>query len=437
MLKKRLKNKRHPANVFIILVAVVIFGFLMGLSYSIAQLNMINLEQSSSQTINTKLKLINDAGLNEVIATRLFPTSNRYSWQYNTASEIASTSNPVTKPKPFLTHSSYVYETVSGEKKSVGRYQYVILGVNPYFDYNSETGAYTPSMAKMDSGEHLYNIENPIYVAVRSFLCFDNATEVIAYDAVQPDSDSPYAKCGTGQSLNERTILTQLQVTNPAPPAPKTELNTQIEIVSSELIQADQNFTLPSYILNRNNLSTNAFNFEDWWTNRSGGIHYNANGNAVPVGIRYTKQVGSTRTRVYESWTTNPMTLPSNAIIPSLEILFRSAIDERSLYVVDHAVLGAKYEPVSTVYMGVDSLSHPGYNQEQFSGTILKKNTSIGKGSLTQFIDFPSMSVLKITGTVPCADSNRIVFNSKGQLRDADGFKNTTTYTIQYTAPSC
>jgi hypothetical protein len=437
MLKKRLKNQRHPANVFIILVAVVIFGFLMGLSYSIAQLNMITLEQSSSQTINTKLKLINDAGLNEVIATRLFPTSNRYSWQFNTASGIASTSNPVTKPKPFLTHSSYVYETVSGVKKSVGRYQYVILGVNPYFDYNSGTGAYTVSTAKMDSGEHLYNIENPIYVAVRCFVCFDNATDVIAYDAVQPDSASPYAKCGTGQSLQESTVLTQLQVTNPAPPEPKTELNTQLEIVSSQTIQPDTTMTLSSYILNRNNLSTHQFNFEDWWTNRSEGIHYNANGNAVPVGIRYTKQVGGTRTQVYVPWSSNPLTLPSNAIIPSLEILFRSAIDERSLYVVNHAVLGAKYEPVSTVYMGVDSLCHPGYNQEDFSGTILLKDGTIGNGLLTQFIDFPSMSLLKITGTVPCEDSNQIVFNSKGQLRDADGFANTTTYTINYTAPSC
>ena len=437
MRNRLFKNQRHPANVFIILVAVVIFGFLMGLSYSIAQLNMINLEQSSSQTISAKLKLINDAGLNEVIATRLFPTSNRYSWQYNTASEIASTSNPVTKPLPFLTHSSYVYETVSGQKKSVGRYQYVILGVNPYFDYNSGTGAYTASTAKMDSGEHLYNIANPIYVAVRCFVCFDKATEVIAYDAVQPDSASPYAKCGTGQSLKERTILTQLKVTNPQDPEPKTELNTQLEIVSSQTIQPDTTMTLPSYILNRNNLSTQQFNFEDWWTNRSEGIHYNANGNAVPVGIRYTKQVGSTRTQVYVPWSSNPLTLPSNAIIPSLEILFRSAIDERSLYVVNHAVLGAKYEPVSTVYMGVDSVSYPGYNQEDFSGTILRKNGVFGEGSLTQFIDFPSMSVLKITGTVPCEDSNKIVFNSKGQLRDADGFKNTTTYTINYTARSC
>ena len=439
MLKKRLKNQRHPANVFIILVAVVIFGFLMGLSYSIAQLNMITLEQSSSQTINTKLKLINDAGLNEVIATRLFPTSNRYSWQFNTASGIASTSNPVTKPKPFLTHSSYVYETVSGVKKSVGRYQYVILGVNPYYDYNSGTGAYTVSTAKMDSGEHLYNIENPIYVAERSFVCFNNATKAIAYDAVQPDSASPYAKCGMGQSLKESTVLTQLQVTNPAPPEPKTELNTELEIVSSQTIQPDTTMTLLSSILNRDNTSTQQFNFEDWWTNRSGGIHYNANGNAVPVGIRYTKQVGSTRTRVYEAWTTDDtsMTLDSEAIIPSLEILFRSAIDERSLYVVDHADLGAKYEPVSTVYMGVDSLSHPGYNQEDFSGTILLKDGSIGNGLLTQFIDFPSMSLLKITGTVPCEDSNQIFFNSKGQLRDADGFLNSTTYTINFTAPSC
>jgi hypothetical protein len=452
MLKIRLKNRRHPANVFIMLVAFVIFGFLMGLSYSIGQLKMINLEQSSTQTVKTKIKLINDSGLNEVIATRLFPTSNRYSWQYNNAGEIATTANPVLKPKPFLNDSSYVYETIAGVPKVVGRYQYVILGNNPYYDYNTGTGAYTVSTSKMDSGEHLYNIDHPVYVAVRCFVCFDTTTSSIAYDAVIPDTVAPYAKCNAGQSLKEHTTLTELEVTG------TTDANTQINIVSSQQIQADVNSTLPSYILNRNNNSTNLFNFEDWWTNNPAGIHYNARGNAEPVGVRYTRikwvdvdpgpgvdWQPDGYERGYLPWAGTTMTLPnvttmpSNiAIIPALELLFRSAIDERSLYVVNHIPLGAKYEPVSTVYMGLPSAAFPAYQQHTFSGTIFRKNTALGAGYFSQALGFPSMSLLKISGNVPCDsgtntyDSNRIIFNDKGQLRDADGFQNTTAYTIIY-----
>jgi hypothetical protein len=434
MLKMLLKNRRHPANVFIMLVVIVIFGFLMGLSYSIGQLKMINLEQYSVQTINTKLKLINDSGLNEVIATQLFPTSNRYSWQFNSVADI-STADPVTKPKPFLTDSGYVYETVAGVKQSVGRYQYIILGVNPYFNYNIATGAYAPSVAKMKSGEHLYNIENPIYVAVRSFACFDDDTDTLMYDAVIQDTVAPYAKCGSGQILEERSTLTQLEVSNLV--TPKVDLNTKIEIVSSQTIEADTTLTLPSKILNRNNTCTNQFNFEDWWTNRTGGIHYSARGNAEPVGLLYTKMVGANPTKFFLPWTVNPRTLPSDAIVPSLEILFRSAIDERSLYVVDHASLGNKYVPVSTVFMGVDSPTFPGNNQDEFSGTILREGGSFGEGSFSQTIGFPSLSLLKISGSVPCESTNRIIFNQKGQLRDADGFRNTTAYTFNYTAPNC
>ncbi|MFN9691750.1 MAG: hypothetical protein ACK551_06605 [Vampirovibrionales bacterium] len=431
MLKMLLKNRRQPANVFIMLVAIVIFGFLMGLSYSIGQLKMINLEQSSAQTIKTKLRLINNSGLNEVIATQLFPTSNRYSWQFDSVADI-STADPVTKPKPFLTDSSYVYETGAGV---VGRYQYIVLGVNPYFDYDTVTGAYTPSEDKMKSGEHLYNIDNPIYVAVRSFACFDTATSAIAYDAVKPHTVPPYAKCGSGQTLEERTTLTELDVSNIV--VPIEDLNTKIEIVSSQTIEADTTLTLPSKILNRNNSSTNQFNFEDWWTNRSGGIHYSVRGNAEPVGILYTKMVGADPTKFYLPFTGNPFTLPSDAIVPSLEILFRSAIDERSLYVVDHATLGNKYVPVSTVFMGVDSPTFPGYVQEAFSGTILSKDGAFGAGSFSQTIGFPSLSLLKISGSVPCESTNRIIFNNKQQLRDADGFRNTMRYTFKYTAPTC
>jgi hypothetical protein len=454
MLKTLLKKRRHPANVFIMMVAIVIFGFLMGLSYSIGQLKMINLEQASSQTVKTKLKLISNSGLNEVIATRLFPTSNRYSWQFNNVTDINATADPVMKPLPFLRDSSYVYETASRVNKRMGRYQYVILGTNPYYNYNASTGAYTASTVKMDSGEHLYNISNPVYVAVRSFLCFNDSTDSIAYDAVQGDNSPPYAKCGAGQSLKEKSTLTQLEVTG------TTDLNTQINIVSSQQITPDTTFTLPSYILNRNNMSTNQFNFENWWTNT--GIHHNPNGNAVPVGIRYTRTkfvitdlgppvvwepVGPEV--IYKPWPGGSVvTLPNNtampsdvAIIPSVELLFRSAIDERSLY-VSTAPFNT-YTPVPAIYMGVESNEHPGYNQELFSGTVLRKSGLLGEGYVSQTIGFPSMSLLKITGDVPCNsvtntyNSNQILFNSKGQLRDADGFKNTTVYTINYTAPTC
>ena len=450
MLNFRFKNNRHPANVFIMLVAFVIFGFLMGLSYSIGQLKMTNLEQHSVKTIKTKLDLINNSGLSEVIANRLFPTSNRYSWQFDNVADISTTADPILKPKPFLNDSGYVYETISNVEKAVGRYQYIILGVNPYFDYNPGSGAYTVSTAKMDSGEHLYNIENPLYVIVRSFLCFDDATSTIAYDSVKSHTVSPYAICQAGQTLKTNTTLTEMRVTNPPIPTLPTDSNTQIEIVSSQQIQPETTITLPSYILNRNNLSTNQLNFEDWWTNRVGGIHYGVIGNAVPVGIRYTKIVSSQPVRIYLPWTSNPMTLPNDALIPSLEILFRSAIDERSLYVAIHPGNGSSaYGPKNTIYMNIPDPEFPTYLQQDFSATILRKSGVEGLGYLTQELGFPSLSLLKISGSVPCSpvpasnpvvfayDSNEILFNSKGQLRDADGFKNSIQYRVRFPMPEC
>ena len=337
----------------------------------------------------------------------------------------------MTKPLPFLTDSSYVYETILGVKKSVGRYQYVILGVNPFYDYNKSTGEYTVSTTKMDGGGYLYDIKNPIYVAIRAFVCFDNTTNEVAYDSVLLKGSAPFAQCGAGQTLHERTTLTQLETSG------TTAANQTIDIISSQQAQGDATFTIPSKILNRDNLPINQFNFEDWWTNDPTGIHYNSSGNAVPVGVRYTKMVAGLPTLVYLPWTTGTsLTLPSTAIIPSLQILFRSAIDERSLYVVNHSTLGPVYNPKNQVYMGVDDLDYLPYKQQDFSGTILKKGSVIGSGFLAQNLDFPSMSLLQIDGSVPCNKSDRIVFNSKQQLRDADGFKNTDIYTIIFN-PVC
>jgi hypothetical protein len=430
MLKSAFLNRRQPASVFLAVMSLLIFGFLIAISYSVAQLKISQLEESVNKTIPLKLKLVNASALNEVMASRLFPSSNRLSWQFDSEEQITTDSDPVDTPQPFFFPSGYVYEKMEGVRKVVGRYQYIVIGANPFMNYDSGTGTYSLSTTKVNEGVFLYNIENPIYVGVRSFVCADKETKAIAYDAIEGSSTGPdYAQCASStQKLYSETHLVQLE------PEGLSNESIRFKVVSSQSIEPDTAIALGSSLLQRDGTSSDTLHFNDWWNNT--GTHAYSKGFAVPIAYRYRKADG---TYVVANWPTNTttQTLPSTAMILNVQIIFRGAMDERSLYVADHPTEGAIYNYRSQIAMNVLESKYPPYTQDEFSGLVFKKNTSIDSGKISQTLQYPGGNSLFVQGTVPCNTSNRLILNDKGELRDADGFRNTTAYTLKFTTPPC
>ena len=427
-------NQRQSASVFLVMLATVVFGFLTAIAYSISLLKITDAEQVRNQSIELKLKLINDSALNEAVATRFYPTSNRLAWNFDSEADIATQEDPSSKPAPFLKASSYVYETVGGEQKVLGRYQYVILGVNPYLNYNASTGTYTFNATKAESGAYLFNIQNPIYIATRAFICVDQDSYNIAYNAVLSDVNPPYAKCANAstQKMFSRGKVSEFTVSG------TSNADATFNLVASEVLPPSQIITTKEPFINRDATTTTTFNFNGWWGNT--GTHASLiRGGLTPIAYAYLNK--TTNQYVYENWpnaTTTTLTLPNAARIPYFKLVFNGTIDERSLYTVYRTAPYNRsfYFPQSAVYMNTptaDQINFPG-NQNLYSATIIRLDTDLADNTnvLSQKVPYPGGNMLWIEGNSPCNKGNNIRINDKGELRDTDGFKNTNVYTINF-----
>jgi hypothetical protein len=425
-------NRRQKASVFLVMLTTVIFGFLMAIAYSISLLKITDAEQTRNQTIELKLKLINDSALNEAVATRFYPSSNRLAWNFDSETNISTWQDPIVRPSPFLNASSYVYETVAGVQKVVGRYQYVVLGINPYMDYNETSGEITFRPSKAESGAYLFNIQNPIYVITRAFICVDKDSQTINYDSVLRNSNPPFARCAnTSQKLYTSGKLSKFRIYG------TTEADSTVNLVASEVLPPDNIIKTKGYFLNRDGGRTNVFDFHDWWKNT--GIHTTITGGLTPIAYAYLDK--TTNQYVYANWpnsATTTLTLPEAARIPYFKLFFSGAIDERSLHTAfrGNPYNRSFYFPQSTVYMETPTSNQTDFpgNQDLYSGTIIRRNSSLANNSnhISQKVSYPGGNMLWIEGNSPCNTANNIRINDKGELRDTDGFKNTNVYTINF-----
>ena len=179
-------------------------------------------------------------------------------------------------------------------------------------------------------------------------------------------------------------------------------------------------------ILNRNGFTTQVFNFQQWWDNT--GQHASTLGVAVPVAIK----VLVNSNQVVTPWPSGAtsMTLPAGVNLENIHVMFRGSLDERSLYVANN-----RFSPKDTVSMFALDPLFPPANQAAYSGIVLRLNTSLGQGNVRTVAMYPGASALRLSVQTECEKTNNIVLNEKLQLRDADGFLNNRSYTLNFTKP--
>jgi hypothetical protein len=415
------KNIPHRGSVLVAILAAGVVTFLLAVGFSISNLRITQAEQVKGDGIMLPLKMVAESGIHEAISSRMFPSSNRLSWGFSTEAQARASNVPATTPKPFFYNSSYVYNTANGRSQLVGRYQYVILGTNPYLSQQLN-GTYVLDPALVLRGAFLVNIKYPVYIASRGIVCQDVETGNVAMDQLQPTNTYGYS-CGGGTRVKTYTLIAKLKPNATA----VNPLTSPFEVESTRVIDTpDQAIAMETPIMNRNGLTVSSFNFQQWWDNI--GQHYSANGSAVPVALKY---------RMGDVWNVMPwpngntaVTLPPGAALDTMDVVFRGALDERSLFVASN-----RYSPKANVEMfGLDPLFAPA-TQAEYSGLVLKKGGVVGPGSLGMNTAYPGASSMRFYIYTECDVTDTITINDKLQMRDADGFLNPQRYTINFTNP--
>jgi hypothetical protein len=418
----RYLNPSKPGSILIAILAVGVLTFLSIVGFSISNLRLTQAQQVKGENVMLQLKMVAESGVNEAISTRMFPSSNRLSWGFNTSNEARNSTTPSTRPKPFFFDSSYVYQSTTGTNQILGRYQYVVLGTNPFMRQQAN-GTFVLDTTLIQRGAYLFNIKYPVYVVSRGIVCQDVKTGNIVTNTLNTDGNYGF-RCSQNTRPRTHTIMAKLQpnpdATSPMVPAFQVASN-------REITTPEASIPLETPILNRNGLATQTFNFQQWWENTN--QHSSPLGVAVPVAL-------SVRSGVNESvipWPNGVTTLqiPPGTNLDYVTAIFRGSVDERSLYVANN-----RFSPKDTVTMLAQDPLFPPANQATYSGVILRLNASLADGGVRTEALYPGAAALRFSIQTACQRSNNLVLNDKLALRDADGFLNTTRYTLNF-ADSC
>jgi hypothetical protein len=414
-------NSPYRGSILIAILAVGVLTFLSIVGFSISNLRITQAEQVKGESLMLQLKMVAESGVNEAITTRMFPSSNRLAWGFNSATEARNSNNPSTRPKPFFFDSSYVYQSTTGNNQILGRYQYVVLGINPFMQ-QQPSGTFVLDSTLVQRGAYLFNIKYPVYIVSRGIVCQDKQTGNIVTNTLTNDGNYGF-RCSQNTQARTHTMMVKLKPNLAA----NSPLVSAFEIESSrEINTPEATIPMETPILNRNGASTRVFNFNEWWNNT--GQHANPLGGAVPLALNV--RVGANERFIPWPNGATTMQLPVDTQLEHIQVMFRGNLDERSLYVASN-----RFSPKETVTMlALDPLFPPS-NQATYSGVVVRLNGAISGGAVKTQALYPGANALNFSVYGPCNSSNNLVLNDKLQLRDADGFLNTTRYTLNFTDP--
>jgi|GEM_PF-5664188 len=426
-LTQQFTQRRQRGSVVMAVMAIAVLGFLLLISFSISQLRITHASQGLDDTLSLKLLMIAESGMHEAVATRLFPASNRYSFGFDSEAQARANSpaHPENRPKPFFYKSSYVYGNLfgGGTGELVGRYQYIVLGANPFFKFDGSNFDTDETLVKR--GAFLYSIDTPVYVMSKGTVCLNAANEIVNNVIRSNNYD---VQCTGGTIPRSRTVLAKLDpVGNVANPTANS-----FEVVSTKSVASQLNVPLETPIINRDGSTIDFINFDAWWANES--PHDAPNGMAIPIAYRYatldpvTQKVEDYRFALWPAGVTTIDFLGAN-YMPFLEVIFRGGIDERSLYVGN-----GRFRFDTSIEVNDPA---PGYPDVEgaYSGVVLRNSATgnYGDGHVSLYTAYPGSSLLRVTGYTQCGDGNELIINDKGQLRDSEGLRNTQKYTIKFT----
>ena len=330
-----LKQKAVEGSASMVFMSLAFLTLLLAVNASLSGLQKDLTTAGLEGKEAASLESIAKGALQEVLATRFYPASNRLNWQFNSPTSVVSISSTA-ELKPFFKNSSFVMQG----NQVLARYQYAIVGGHPARDPSDITKYLEitddDSYNRLSDPEST-NIQRPLYVLLRTFGCMNKQSLNLVPNAIvvangQPSCDSP--TLSSVLELKQYDLLTKVRlnpadtnpIATPNPNADKYVVEYSKRVDFTHFVELDEDVLLPT-------ASTppvsNRINFSDFWpASLSSSLTSMANLERVLLETSSVKQTLIDVTT--PSLTTN---IPVSADTPTqLHLFFRGSMDSRSFY---------------------------------------------------------------------------------------------------------
>lgn len=195
----KLKPRAFKGSASMVFMSLAFLTLLLAANVSLSglqkDLTTVGLEGKETSSLES----IANGALQEVLATRFYPASNRLNWQFNHPHNSASNSSSL---KPFFKKSSFIFKENSSDL--MARYQYVVIGGHPARQVgtvknyiNSSTEAGYNQLIDPEST----NVQTPFYVLLRTVACTNKQSLAMMPNTLYAKTDGQ-PNCGTPASLS-------------------------------------------------------------------------------------------------------------------------------------------------------------------------------------------------------------------------------------------
>jgi hypothetical protein len=440
-----LKQKAVEGSASMVFMSLAFLTLLLAVNVSLSGLQKDLTTAGLEGKETSSLEAIANGALQEVLATRFYPASNRLNWQFNTPNSDPSSAYRL---KPFFENSSFVLKNsaTAGASEVVARYQYVIVGGHPARDL-SNISEYL-EITDDDSYNRLAdpestNIQRPLYVLLRTFACMNKQSLNLVPNTIIVADGQPACGSPTLSSileLKQYDLLTKVRLnpadTNPiATPTPNAdryvvEYSKRFDFTNS--IELDEDVLLPTASTSSISAAgtpavSSQIKFSDFWpASLSSSQASMANLERV---LLETSSVKQTLIDVTTPHTVS--NIPVSADTPTqLHLFFRGSMDSRSFY---------KYNYTDAVNTddSIKTTNNLNIKLEDSNGNSLLNNAQLD-------FNYPAADHLTITlkSNFTCGKNYTLSFPTssglRGKLRDSYGASVTgTPSNITFETESC
>ena len=340
-----LKQKAVEGSASMVFMSLAFLTLLLAVNVSLSGLQKDLTTAGLEGKEASSLESIANGALQEVLATRFYPASNRLNWQFNSPNDLASTDSSL---KPFFKNSSFIL-TEGATPQVFARYQYVIVGGHPARELTN-VGNYL-SISDDDSYNKLADpesthIQRPLYVLLRTFGCINKQSLNLVPNAITVMDGKP--TCSSVTELKEYDLLTKVRLipadTNPIPtPTPNADkyvVEYSKRVNFTNPVELDEDVLLPTSSTSSISSAgttpavSSQIKFSDFWpTSLSTSSTSMANLERI---LLETSSVKQTLIDVTTSPTVS--NIPVSADTPTqLHLYFRGSMDSRSFYKYNYA----------------------------------------------------------------------------------------------------
>lgn len=286
----------------LIMVGISLLVFLVTVGLSLGTLHFQQGQLNLSEAVAMQLRMVAQSGIQEALATRFVPRSNRLNFSsLNLPTNLSPDDQPIYRDSGRIMNNGNL----------VGLYRYVVLGGDAARDAtngNFQNG--DPVQLTVNSSA----VEQPFVVVSQGAMCIDDLGNLLP-DTLIIQNFQP--ACRTGQ-LSRMTLMSSATLNQSGP-------NGGDLVNQFELVENPANVALPTSVMTPWGELTNRIDFERVWTATES--------TAQPLFL-ITYPIGdTTQVSPLVNITSNQFTLPFRVGADhAIRLFFRGEYDYRSLY---------------------------------------------------------------------------------------------------------